>query len=467
MRRFIFLFFISFLSLLSPAQLSYTLTYKDSSSAVVKISIQLPTALKGPLSFIMPRSVPGGYGILMYDNFIQKLYAIGSHGEKIVMVRDDHAAPRWYYNDSVKTVSRIEYEVNLDEMERKNAPSDASVIRPGFVSILNYSVFGWVDGTENLPVQCHVETFDKWPIFSTIHPVSSMEKGLLKFTTTNYYQLADGQFFMGPGFRIKAFTGIVPLFVASYSQAGEEWLDDYGLQGTMSMGILNDYFGEIPFKQYSIMLRNVIPLEPGNYPPFGMEHLQSSTFFGDTSGIRRVPMSKENVMRTIPTYLHHMAHAFIPLRCYGDTYRPYVLEIPPIINNIWFNEGFMWFLPYDTLHSERMKKNFYNNVYNTSTVIKKMSLQELSQSASTMYATDFRLGLSVYARGALMAMEMNNYLKEKTAGNKSLKDVFHYLYNWSKENKRPFTAEEFPALINKACGIDLSVIYKKWQLPIE
>jgi len=62
---------------------------------------------------------------------------------------------------------------------------------------------------------------------------------------------------------------------------------------------------------------------------------------------------------------------------------------------------------------------------------------------------------------------MNNYLKEKTAGKKSMKDVFRYLYQWAKKNKRPFTMEEFPLLINKACNIDLTKIYKKWQLAIE
>lgn len=66
-----------------------------------------------------------------------------------------------------------------------------------------------------------------------------------------------------------------------------------------------------------------------------------------------------------------------------------------------------------------------------------------------------------------MAIEMNSYLKEQTKGKKSMKDVLSYLYNWSKENKRAFTMEEFPMLINKACGIDLSEIYKKWQLPVE
>jgi predicted metalloprotease with PDZ domain len=143
------------------------------------------------------------------------------------------------------------------------------------------------------------------------------------------------------------------------------------------------------------------------------------------------------------------------------------MEIPSIMNNIWFNEGFMWFLAYDMLNLESMKTNFYNNVYNNSEIIKKMNLQQLSQTASTLYGSDFRIGRSVYSRGALMAIEMNNYLKEGSEGKKSIRDVLRYLYNWSKQNKRAFTMEEFPMLINEACGINLSGIYQKWQLAVE
>ena len=449
------------------AQVNYTLTYKDSSAPVLKISIEPSTALAAPVSFIMPRSIPGGYSNYIYDSFIEHLYVISNKGEKYLMIKDENDAPRWNYSDSGKQIIRIEYEINLDKMERKVLPGDASIVRPGFAGLLNYSVFGWIDGTEQQPVRCTIETFNQWPVFTTIHPSLSMQKGLIKFNTENYYTLADGQTFIGPRFRVKEFSGLVPLFIASYSQTDDEYLDDYGLQETMSMGILKDYFGELPFQYYSLMLRKAIPLEPVSAPALAMEHLQSSTFFGDLSDLRKTQMSKEDIIRTMPTYLHHMAHSLIPLRCYGDTYRPYVMEIPPIINNIWLNEGFMWFLPYDTLKLERMKTVFYNNTYNTSPIIKKMSLQQLSQSASTMYGTDFRLGRAVYSRGAMMAVEMNNYLKEKSGGKKSMKDVFRYLYNWSKENKRPFTMEEFPLLINKACGIDLSSIYTKWQLPIE
>jgi len=456
------------ISIISSAQLNYTLSYKDSSSATLKVSIQTSVPLTAPLSFVMPRSIPGHYSSsATYDKFIMNLYAINNQGEKMAMRKDFNDVPRWYYNDTGKLINRIEYEVNLKKMERTLTPGDASIIRTGFVGILNYSAFGWIDGTEKEPVQCTVETFEQWPIFTTIQPSASMTKGSLKFATGNYYALADGQIFIGPRIRVKEFKGIVPLFVASYSETEDEYLDDYGLQGIESMEILNDYFGKLPFQHYSIMLRKAIPVEPGSAPALAMEHLQSSTFFGDTSGMRKSKMSPDAVLRSMPTYLHHMSHAFIPLPCYGDTYRPYVMEIPPIMNNIWFNEGFMWFLAYDRLKLESMKTNFYNSVYNTSGIIKKMSLQQLSQTASTLYGSDFRIGRGVYSRGALMAIEMDNYLKEKSKGKKSVKDVLRYLYNWSKENKRAFTMEEFPVLINKACGIDLSEIYKKWQLPVE
>jgi len=465
------LFIIGNLFLLFPvfvsAQLNYHLIYKDSSSSLIKISIQSSAPLTAPFSFIMPRSVPGGYNIFIYDRFIENINALGNDGKKYPMIKDINDAPRWYCNDTSRKILRIEYEINLDKMERRLVAGDASIIRPGFAGILNYSVFGWIDGTEQQPLVFTAETFTNWAIFSSNQPDLSPAKGSFSFKTANYYTLADGQLFLGTNFRIKEFKAIVPLFIASYCQTGDEYLDDYGKQGIMSMEILKEYFGEIPFRRYSILLRKALPLEPVSAPALAMEHLQSSTFFGDTSEIRKEPMSQQDILRTIPTYLHHMAHAFIPLRSYGDTYRPYVMEIPPIINNIWFNEGFMWFLPFDTLKNERMKTVFHNNTYKTSSIIKKMSLQELSQAASTMYGSDFRLGRAVYSRGALMAIEMNEYLKEKSGGTRSMKDVFRYLYNWSKENKRPFTMEEFPLLINKACNIDLSAIYKKWQLPIE
>ena len=467
MRRLPVLIFFCACGAALHSQVKYSLIYKDSSSKSLKVIIQFPPEPGKETSLVMPRSIPGAYQIYTYEKYLGQIFAFSATGEKLAMYRNEDGASRWNCRDASKEIVRVEYEVELDKMEREQLPGDASILRPGFAGLLNYSVLGWIDGTETLPVECTIETFDSWPIFTTNQPGSSPPKGLIKFNVENYYLLADGQIFMGPRFHVKEYKSLVPLFVASYSQAGDEYLDDYGEQGRISMGILNDYFGEIPFPHYSIMLRNAIPPLPTDAPPLAMEHLQSSTFFGDTSFVRTRPMDKAMILRTIPTYLHHMGHAFIPLRCYGDAYLPHVAEIPPVINNIWFNEGFMWFLPYDTLKLERWKNIFYAGVYETSPLIKKMSLQQLSQISSTMYGVDFRLGQAVFSRGALMAMEMNDSIRYKTNGRKSMRDVFKFLYRWAKENRRPFTMAEFPSLLNQAAGIDLTRIYERWQLPIK
>jgi predicted metalloprotease with PDZ domain len=164
--------------------------------------------------------------------------------------------------------------------------------------------------------------------------------------------------------------------------------------------------------------------------------------------------------------LHHMAHSFIPLRCYGDTYRPYVLEIPPVIHNIWFNEGFMWYIVVDTLKQKDWMDYFRSITYKGPAAIRTMSLQQLSETASTQYAEDFRLGTAVYSRGALMAAEINDYVKQQTGGRSSMRTIYRYLYEWSVRNRRPFTMEEFPGLLKAATGVDIGVIYNKWQMPI-
>ena len=71
MRHFVFLFISSLIGKIVSAQLGYTLTYKDSSSSTVKISIQPATPVASAASFVMPRSVPGGYSIYIYDKFLE------------------------------------------------------------------------------------------------------------------------------------------------------------------------------------------------------------------------------------------------------------------------------------------------------------------------------------------------------------------------------------------------------------
>lgn len=449
------------------AQVHYTLSYLDSLSGKVRIEIRPDKPIIAPLGFVMPRSIPGNYAETKYDAFVEKILATDNSGNSRPLSKDDDGAPRWYLRDSGFAATLLSYVVDINKMEGQlHAASDKSITRPGFACLLNYSVFGWIDGYDRQPVVCSIHSFPQWPVFSTIVPSATPAKASLEFTTSDYYALADAQTYLGPRFRVKEYKALVPLFIVDFSETKESDLDNYGWMEMKSLAILKDYFGEIPFPCYTALFRETIRRpedDPGN---FAMEHLQSSTFFGDTVHILLTRMTDDQLWRQIASYLHHMAHAFIPLRCYGDGYHPYVLEIPPIINNIWFNEGFMWYIVEDTTKSKGMMDYFRQTVFEGPAEIRQLDLRQLSQIASTQYAEDFRLGQAVFSRGALMAADINDYVKRQTGGKSSMRTVYRYLYEWSRLNRRAFTLEEFPELVHSATGVDVTSIYEKWQLPI-
>lgn len=448
------------------AQVHYTLSYTDTTSSQIVVTIEPARPMPAPVELVMPRSVPGDYAVTKYDLFVDSPRVFDAAGRMAAMTRNDLGAPRWACTDSGFTVQRIVYSVDLKKMDAVlHAASDKSIVRPGFAGLLNYSVLGWIDGCDRQPATCSIRTAPSWPIFSTLAPAASPAEGALDIKSSDYYTLADGQTFIGPRFRVKEYPALVPVFIADYSEAGQADLDNYGWMETQSLAILKDYFGELPFPYYCALFRECVRLpddDPGN---FAMEHLQSSTFFGDTDRIQTTRLPESRLWRMIPSYLHHMAHAFIPLRCYGDNYRPYVLEIPPVIDDIWFNEGYMWYIVADTLKNKGMLESFRKTVFEGAPDIQQLSLTDLSRVASTQYAEDFRLGEAVFSRGALMAAEINDYLKAKTGGRSSMRTVYRYLYAWSRKNNRPFTLAEFPGLLQAATGIDITAIYDKWQQP--
>ncbi len=442
------------------SQLQYELLYQDSVSGRVKVSIVFEKPIDKGFIFCMPRSVPGAYSILLYDKYVKNIQASDGNGKVYPMAAHPDHAPRWKAGEG-PLYTGMQYEVDIRKMQEELGP-DASVIRPGYAGILNYSVFGWIEGREMERLTCRFSAFSGWPVFSTISPKEIPALNSETVSCSDYYQLADGQTMMGPAFQVKRFNGLVPLFVSSYADEGKEYLEDVGWWGLKSFEILKDYFGEIPFKHYTIVRQNLHSLDSAG-TTLAMEHMNSATFSGKSADMLSAPVDTASRFRRMFPVLHHMGHSYLPLRSYGDNYRPRVMSMAPVIRNIWFNEGFIWFLCADTLKSPALLKRLEDNTLHADPEIAALSLSRLSEIASTQYGTDFRLGQATFSRGAMMAREMNNLIRKETGGKKSMKDVLRYIYEWGRKNQRPFTMEEFPKLLNTATGIDISAVYNKWQ----
>jgi predicted metalloprotease with PDZ domain len=158
--------------------ISYAVRYfeavSDRSSDRIRVVISLPhgaSAPVAPVTLVMPRAIPMGYGEQQFDCYLDPVFAFSEKGESLPVQRVD--GPRWRIGGAGTRVGRIEYEVNLARMEREIlGASDSSRVRPGYVGLLGYSIFAFVEGTENQSIRLQIDAPASWPVFSTLAPVT-------------------------------------------------------------------------------------------------------------------------------------------------------------------------------------------------------------------------------------------------------------------------------------------------------
>ena len=89
---------------------------------------------------------------------------------------------------------------------------------------------------------------------------------------------------------------------------------------------------------------------------FSMEHLNSMTASLEISNA--IKEYQENPK--IGGIVHHMGHSWVPLRSYGTGYRPFEWQTTPIIETIWLNEGFIWYISYYNVLNNKNILDFFN-----------------------------------------------------------------------------------------------------------
>ena len=209
----------------APSQsgrLAYELRYASANDPHISVRITPDSPLPAPAAFVIPRSYPGGYSFVPYDDFVEDVHAFSSDG-KSIECKKDADGPRWAIGKEGEGFSRIEYRVNVGRMEDRLRDSvESSKIRNEYVGLLGYSVFGYIDGMEQSPITLQVDGPDDWPVLSTLDPHATVPKGTAKAQAASYDILADSQVVMGPGVQFRKLTGKIDLLMAVYSEGNED-----------------------------------------------------------------------------------------------------------------------------------------------------------------------------------------------------------------------------------------------------
>jgi predicted metalloprotease with PDZ domain len=438
------------------------------SSGRVRVEIALPAPVAAPAALVMPRSYSGGYSLVLYDGAVENVRGVSPDGTSLAVARDAHG-PRWALGKAGQRVARVAYEVDVARMEREIRHAvAASRIRPRYAGFLGYSVFAYVDGEERRPQSLEVHAPEGWPVLTTLAPAVPALVGMASGRAPDYDTLADSQVLMGLDMKLSRLPGAIPLVFAAYSEGASDLSLESALART-ALDRVQAYFGDTPIRQYTVQLEFLKPLEGHDYG-FSQEHVDSGTFSLSLARATTARTDADERDQTLLNYAHHMAHSWIPKRAYGAGYSPHTWEAPPVIDTIWFNEGFGRYAAVQALADgmppadgaafrARALARLRAILDEAPPFIRKMPLAELSRSASFLYSADFRFGRSTYSRGALMAAGMDDRIRSATNGVKSLKDGLRALL----KSPQPFRIEDLPVIFRTATGVDVREILDRWM----
>ena len=437
-----------------PDAVAYRVELARAGDTSVVVSIELPAEAHGPLTLVIPRAVPMGYSQQEYDRYVSGVKALGPRGEALAVERVE--GPRWRLGAAGASVRRVSYSVDLARLEREIlGASDASRARPGYVGLLGYSVFGYFEGWQTRPVHLELSAPSDWPVFTTLAPKAPPAVANASGEAADFYALADSQVAMGPGLSALRVENRIPLYLAAYAE-GPADLAFTGSLVSKAMDALVAYFGSAPFPHYTAHLELLKPISPDHRYGFSMEHLASSHYFLAADAGVTASSPEPQRRRTLFNFTHHLAHAWIPKRAYGEGYFPFSWELAPLIDTIWLSEGFARYVAIEALadampeaegaaYRKAMLESLQALLAEVPPFIREMPLVELSRIASTRYSEDFRTGKTLFARGALLAAELDEKIRSSSGGRKRFRDAARYLMEWSARNRRGFRVEELPA----------------------
>ena len=456
----------------APDPVAYEFRYAAGGDDTVTVGLAWSVPLAETRALVMPRAIPMGYGEQRYDAFVSDVSATSATGATSVPVREE--GPRWRL---AAGTTRVTYRVDLRRMEREvHAASDQSRVRDGYLGALGYSVFAFVDGFEARPVRLRVQGPAGWPVVSTLAPRWPVAATPVDTTADDYYALADGQIVMGPKAEVRQLaTAPVPLYLVSYAE-GPVDLDRVARLAATAFTRVVAYFGTVPFAHYTLHQELLTPISPAHEYGMSMEHLGSSTYYLAASAGLTAASTAADDARVLYNYAHHIAHAWVPKRAYGHGYFPFQWELAPVLDTIWFAEGFGQYAAIVAVgagdpnpvafRAEMLLRRFRTNVTSAPAFLARLPLVELSRVASTRYAEDFRTGRLVFSRGGLMAAALDDRIQATTGGAKSLRDALRYLVTWTAREHRAFTLDELPGLLREATGVDVSAVVSEWLRPL-
>lgn len=421
------------INILYADQYAYSVDLLNINNDQVKITCIPPKQTNNRVDFIFPNIIPGSYALKEYGRYIDRLIAYDENGKKLKIKKADK------YNFSIlgaDKLAKIEYYVN-DSWEEKKG--NRFIFQPGGTNIEagknfvlnNYGFFGYIEGEKNIPFDITISKPTYLKGYSYLN-INSKNENTDLITASTYDKLADNPIMYCPAQDATIKVGSSEIDICVYSENNKVTAKQVAEILKPLTKALERFFGVLPVDKYLFMIyladESKLPKLKGKGLGSGfgaLEHNHCSFYFLPESS------NLEDTKRMLSEVCaHEFLHILTPLNIHSKEIEDFNFRTPIMSKHLWMYEGMTEYFSQliqmqDSITtikdfmSEMRSKLFSSNEFDI------FSMTEMSKNVVEK-ANQARY-LSVYSRGALLAMMLDILIIDKSNGKNSLCQVMMQL----------------------------------------
>lgn len=454
----IFSSFLLSYSLFAQDRYVYSADLKNIVDDKVSIVLNTPAIKEQEATFSFPRVIPGSYSEKNYGKYIDDFQAFDKNGKPLKIKKLNK---NQYLISDATRLTRISYKVN----DTWDTPDKDFIFQPGGSNIEsgkdvimnNHAFYGYFEGYNSLPFEINVS---KPPtMYASTHlsvERKSAEEDIL--TAKNYVYLADNPVFYCAPDTTSFVVGNSRINISVYSATGKvkssqvsSYLQPMGMA-------LQKFFHGLPVDSYQFLFYFEDPevaladKDKGGGGYGALEHNYSSLYF--LPEISFEPRLKSLVNEVSS---HEFLHILTPLNLHSERIENFDFTNPKMSKHLWLYEGVTEYFAnlVQVKNGLINEKQFFSNMrdkINEAEDFGNFSMTAMSENVLTdKYQKKYN---SVYNRGALIALMLDLFIREKTGNAKDLKLVVTDLAKKYGAG-RPFNDDEFLAEFIKSSHPDV------------
>lgn len=388
-------------------------------------------------TYNLPATVPGTYSVLDFGRFVKSFTAYDKDGNELEVERI--STNSWKISE-VERLSKIKYDVedtfDADITEHQVIPMSGTGINDDYIVLNTFSVVGFFEGLQSLPVRMKLEYNPEWIVGTSLNLDTDGY-----YTAESYDFFADSPILMGKLTTAKTMVNDIEVGVYVYSPDSTRNAKSVLQIADSILQALGKYIGYSPVKNYNYL---ICFLDEETFQTVGfmgagaLEHSYSSLFVYPGFGNLGAGLKDD--------LAHEFLHILTPLNLHSNLIDPYNFETPTASEHLWLYEGVTEWgsdisqMRGGTITMEQYLKKLSKKITRSEQFRQDISLTEMSKDVySDIITMEF---LNFYEKGAVVAAMLDIRLLELSNGTRGLREVFLDLLEQYGKNK-PFPEDDF------------------------